>query len=339
VPRGRSGVMGLVLNYLSFVLSASVTGLLGLRGRYDLVFVFASSPITVCLPAILVAKTRRIPLYLWVLDLWPESVFDASRIRSRAAYGLLSGMVRFIYRQCERIFISSRSFKSSLMTRGVPESRIEYMPNWAEDLFLRNGVRDGAGYASLLPEGFKVMFAGNIGEAQDFESVLKAVELLRDRRDIQWIVVGDGRKRAWVEREIRDRGLSGSILLLGRFPVDAMPALYSLADVMLVTLKRKEIFSLTVPAKIQSYLAGGRPVVTMLDGEGSGIVAEAKAGLTCPAGDHAALAANILKLRGMGTAELKGMAANALAYYKRHFDKDAILTRAEAIFRSGKAGK
>ncbi|MBN1413047.1 MAG: glycosyltransferase family 4 protein [Spirochaetales bacterium] len=338
IPRGKSRGWNLVLNYFSFVFSASITGLLNVKKKYDVIFVFASSPVTAAIPAIIFKKIFRMPLCLWVLDLWPESVFSASRLRSAFIYRWLVKMVRFIYRHCDRIFISSKSFRSSINKKGVEDARIEYLPNWAEDLYLRSGNRNEGNNMPALPEGFRIMFAGNIGEAQDFDSVLKAAELLKDYKDIKWIIVGDGRKKNWVEKQLIEKGLDQNIFLLGRFPMDKMPAFYSFADAMLVSLKSSEIFSLTVPAKVQSYMASGKPILTMLDGEGSAIVDEAAAGLSCGAGDYGALAANVLRLYKMDRREIQVMAANGLDYYKAHFDKHLLLSRVERIFESLSAG-
>ena len=126
------------------------------------------------------------------------------------------------------------------------------------------------------------MFAGNIGEAQDFESILKAAFILSSNKRIHWIILGDGRKKQWVVEQIHKKNLNNCFHLLGSYPLDMMPSFYSEADCMLFSLKKDYIFSLTIPAKVQSYLACGKPIVSMIDGEASIIINDSKAGLTAP---------------------------------------------------------
>jgi glycosyltransferase involved in cell wall biosynthesis len=173
------------------------------------------------------------------------------------------------------------------------------------------------------------MFAGNIGAAQDFPSLLSAAERLRAYPDIHWVILGGGREADWVRKEVVARGLSAQVHLLGSFPVDAMPAFYAQSDCLLVSLKRDPIFALTIPAKIQSYLAGGRPIVGMLDGEGARVIAEAGAGLSGPAEDPAALADNVLRLYRLPADARARMGAAGRACYEREFARDVLISSLE----------
>jgi glycosyltransferase involved in cell wall biosynthesis len=174
------------------------------------------------------------------------------------------------------------------------------------------------------------MFAGNIGVPQDFPNILAAAERLRAERDIHWIVLGDGRMASWVREQIAARGLQGTVHLLGRFPLDSMPTFFTQADAMLVTLKREPILALTIPAKVQSYLACGRPILAMVDGEGARIVEQAGAGFACAAEDPAGLAAAVLKLRALDPAQRARMGTAGRAYYEREFDRATLMTRLES---------
>jgi colanic acid biosynthesis glycosyl transferase WcaI len=202
-------------------------------------------------------------------------------------------------------------------------------PNWAEDFYRPLEVESGAAERAEMPEGFRVVFAGNLGAAQSLETIVEAAVLLRERRDIHWVILGDGRRRSWLAEEVRARDLSATVHLLGARPASAMPRYLALGDALLATLRREPIFELTVPTKLQSYLACGRPVLAALDGEGARIVAAAGAGLTCAAQDAEALAAAVVRLHDMPAAEREAMGARGRAYYESHFDRALLLGRLE----------
>ena len=169
------------------------------------------------------------------------------------------------------------------------------------------------------------MFAGNLGEAQNLENVLAAAELTKGYPDIHWVFVGDGRKRPWMESFVQERGLSGTVHLLGRFPIEAMPRLFEQADVMLVSLNDDPVFNLVLPAKVQAYMAAGKPILGMLCGEGSEVIAEARCGWSVPSGEVFAMAERVVELSRMSADELKGFGENAFAYYQEHFTKEKCM--------------
>ncbi len=331
LPRGNRGGVRLALNYLSFVLSASVLGPLRYHGPCDVIFVYEPSPILVGLPAAVLRRWLGVPMLFWVQDLWPESLRAAGVVTSPALLGCVARLARFIYRRCDRVLVQSQGFVEPVVARGAERARVRYLPNWAESLYAPVEVEPGAPERAELPEGFRVMFAGNIGTAQSFETILQAATQLRERGDIHWVVLGDGHRRAWVEDEVRARGLGATFHVLGRRPVAAMPRYFSLADALLVTLRRDPIFELTIPAKLQSYLACARPVVAAIDGEGARIVLEAGAGLTCPAEDATALAANVLRMHAAGADERRRIGQRGRAYFEASFERERLVTRVEEM--------
>lgn len=328
VPRGSARAIRLALNYLSFAIFGAFGVWLRLRGKFDAVFVFEVSPITVGIPAIVASQRFNAPILFWVLDLWPESLTAAGGVRSPRVLRAVDCLVKWIYRNCARILVQSRAFVPEIARHGVPDSDILYFPSWGESLFQPLQQADTV-LLPPLPEGFKVLFAGNIGEAQDLPAVLKAAELLRDRTDIQWLIVGDGRMAAWAKEEVQRRGLS-QVHFLGRHPLEAMPHFYAAADALLLPLKREPIFALTIPGKLQSYLACARPILAMLDGEGARIVQESGAGLTCPAGDADGLAKQVLSLSAMSDSERQAMGLNGRNYYEANFDRTRLFDQLES---------
>lgn len=329
VPRGSGSGRMLALNYLSFVLFASLLGPLLCRGMFDVIFVYEPSPVTVGLPALVMKKVKKAPLMLWVQDLWPESLSAVGAVRSKRVLRWVTRMVRYIYRGCDRILVTSRGFVSRVEAVGASPEKVRYWPQWAEALYKPVEVEVGAPEREEMPGGFRVVFAGNVGAAQSFETILAAAEKLKGYPGIHWVVFGDGRRRRWVEDRVRELGLEGHVHLLGRRPPESMPRYFALADALLVTLKRGLIFSLTIPAKVQSYLACGRPVVAALDGEGARVIEESGAGLAAPAEDAGSLAEAVLRLYETSSEEREEMGRQGRAYSEEHFEREKLLDQLE----------
>ncbi len=322
IPRGKGGGIMLALNYFSWAFIASVWAFfLAVFHRYDAIIVHETSPITQGFPALVVKWMLRIPLYFWVLDLWPESLQSAGHINNRHILGFFTWVTKLMYRNSDKILISSRGFRKSILEKGDFADRLEYFPNWAEDAF-----SDTKAFPiPQLPQGFKIMFAGNIGEAQDFDHIMDAALNLKERKDIKFIIVGDGRRKSFVDTFIKEHGLEETVFASGRFPIEAMPTFFKEADVMLVSLRGDYIFSLTAPAKLQAYMAAGKPVVAMIDGEARTLIAESRCGLSGPAEDSTTLTDNILKMKNMAPEELAAMGKSGLEYFQHNFRKDICM--------------
>lgn len=327
VSRGSAGAIRLALNYLSFAAFGALGVWLRLRGKFDAIFVFEVSPITVGIPAIVASRRFKAPILFWVLDLWPESLTAAGGVQSPRVLRAVDRLVRWIYRHCARVLVQSRAFIPEIARHGVPHSKILYFPGWGESLFQPLQHANSA-LLPPLPEGFKLLFAGNIGEAQDLPTVLQAAALLREHAHIHWLIAGDGRMAAWAKKEAQRRGLS-QVHFLGRYPLESMPHFYAAADALLLPLKREPIFALTIPGKLQSYLACARPILAMLDGEGARIVEQAGVGLTCPAGDAEGLAKQVLNLAAMPEPERRAMGLNGRKYYEANFDRTRLFDQLE----------
>ena len=321
------GTFRLVLNYLSFVLGAGLFGPWKLCGHYpDVIFVFEPSPVTVGLPAIWLGRLKRCPVVFWVLDLWPETLAAIGVVKHPKALSAVARMVRFIYNRCTLVLGQSRSFLPSIASHCDDSSKVRYLPSWAEDVF-QDPVEEPVGEIPTAPGILSILFAGNVGDAQDFPAILDAADRLKHRHDIRWLIVGDGRRSAWVSEQVQARGLGDRVLLLGRFPVERMPAFYAQADALLVSLKKDPTFSMTIPGKVQSYLAAGRPIIGMLDGEGADVIKRAGAGLVCPAGDSAALAKTIQRFAETSPEDRRRMGKQGQAYAKVEFDRNTLVTR------------
>lgn len=339
IPRGNNKIM-LILNYFSYLFVAWVYMLFhAMFHKYDRVFVQQLSPVLMSAPGVLYKKLRRVPLYTWVLDLWPESLTAAGGINNKYVLAFFKHYVKSEYKHSDRILISSRSFEKSILEYGDYKDKVVYFPQWADTSSndnLNEKDRSAMPLCSAknlpkLPEGFRLMFAGAVGEAHGFECTMKAALLTREHKEIKWIIVGDGRKLDWVRGFVKENGLEETVFTLGRFPAETMPWFFEQADVMLVTLSDDPLFRLYAPAKISSYMAAAKPIVAVLNGEGAEVIKDAECGWTLSAGDAEGFAELAIELSKKDKAELAAKGDNAAKYYHEHYVKEKCLKKLDEL--------
>lgn len=337
IPRFAGRGWNLILNYLSFAFTATL-GIFSRASRADAILIYEPSPVTQGIPAVLFGRARGIPVLFWVQDLWPESLTATGAIHNSFALGLVRRMVHWLYHRSNAILVQSRSFMDAIREYGIPDSRIRYYPNTAEDFYMPIAPSQIPDPISSVPLGFRVMFAGNIGKAQDFPTILGAAEKLKGETSIQFVIVGDGRDREWMQSEITRRSLGTSVHWVGSHPAEKMPHYFAHADAMLVTLRDEPPFAQTIPAKIQSYMACEKPIIASLPGEGAKIVEEAGAGISCRPQNPDALASAVLAMSRMSASERAAMGKRGGEYFKREFSSDSQVEKLEkwiAEFRNG----
>lgn len=322
IPRGNGSGIRLAANYLSWAFFASIRVIFHtLFNKYDIILGHEPSPITQGIPCVIAKKLCKAPLYFWVLDLWPESLSSAGGVSNKQVLNFFLKITRFVYNHSDKILISSRGFAESILEKGNYAEKIIYFPNWAEDIF-----NSGNTYRIPdLPEGFRIIYAGNIGEAQDMDNIMQAALLLKKEKEIKFIFVGEGRKKPFLESFIREHDLKNTVFLMGRYPLEAMPSFFAASDVMLLALKDAMIFNVTVPAKLQAYMAAKKPVAAMLNGEGASIISEAKCGFSTKAGDCKGLAGIIVKLKQMSVPERVSLGENGRNYFEKNFSLDKCI--------------
>ncbi len=332
VTRGPHRGARLVANYASFVAVGVALGPFVARGGFDVIFVYAPSPITVCIPALWLGRLRGIPVVFWVQDLWPDNLTAIGAVRSRAVLRAVTALSRWIYRRCDRVLVQSAAFVEAVR-RVCPDVRdVRVLPNWADRSYRPVELEADPPERREWPAGFTVMFAGNLGSAQALDVSIGAAERLRDAR-VQWVFVGDGNQRARLEAECRARGLDDLVHFLGWRPPAAMPRYLACADVLLVSLRRDPGFASTIPAKLQTSLAVGRPVLAALGGEGARIVREAGAGLVVDQESIEGLAAGVRHLLDEGTAARAAMGRRGRAYAMAHFERDTLVAQLDGWLR------
>jgi len=324
LARGNRGAIKLALNYLSYITSGLLLAPWLLRKeKYDVIFVYGVSPIFQAIPASFLGWLKGTPVVLWVQDLWPQSAEATGYVKSPFLLNLLEKFVRFTYAHTDLLLVQSEAFIAPV-SKLAPNISIAYYPNSVEKEFY-SPQAISAPHIESLQSGFTVLFAGNVGTAQAMETIVTAAEKLQSYTEIKIVILGSGSKSDWVAERIVEKRLT-NLYLEGRFPVEAMPILMRQASALLVTLTDQPIFELTVPNKIQAYLAVGKPVIACLNGEGARIVAEAKAGIAVRAEDGEGLANAIVKLYEMSAPEREQMGVNGRAYFKQHFDEDMLTT-------------
>ena len=331
IPRGKGGALRLILNYFSFILFSFYFARFKIDKGYDIIFVQQLSPVTMSLPGIwALRRNYKAKLYLWVLDLWPESVESSSGFSNKFVLTLLDKLVVYIYSKADYILISSKSFEKSINKRSV-NKKIVYFPNWAESLYEDQEVEEDL-ELPILPNGFNIMFAGNIGEAQDFETILLAANLTK-AKNINWILIGEGRKLNWVRTQVEIHNLH-NVYIFGRYPIEKMPAFFRKANVMLLTLKSSAISELTVPARLQAFLASGKIILGAINGEANSIINENNVGLVCKSGDFKTLSENAIILRNLSIEERVRMEINSRNLYCEKYSKKVLLNTLEKLFKS-----
>ena len=327
-PRGEDNKIMLMLNYFSYF----VVGCIYMLGnaichKYDIVFCQQLSPVMMSAPAILYKKLRMVPLYTWVLDLWPKSLTAVSGINNKYVLGFFDWFVKKEYKHSDKILTSSKSFDQSILKYGNYRDKIIYYPQWS------GGTTNPPTDFKMpeLPEGFVVMFAGAVGEAHGMECNMQAALLTKEHKDIHWVIVGDGRKLEWVQNFVKANGLEDTVHTLGRFPSETMPLFFEKADVMLVSLTDLPLFNLYAPAKISSYMASSKPIIACLNGEGGEVVKQTECGWIVKAGDAEGLAKLVIELSSTEKEFLVEKGANGLKFYNEYFEKEKCLRKLDEI--------
>jgi glycosyltransferase involved in cell wall biosynthesis len=319
-PRGKNSVKGMALNYLSFIISGYLFAPYALRGRrFDAVFVYAPSPLLQALPAVYISWLKRAPLVLWVQDIWPDALVATGFIKSKWFLGMVGLAVRYIYRFSDLILIQSEGFRTSVERWTSKKERIRFFPNSAE-----NTSHDltkptmNAQLAEEVAASFSILFAGNIGTAQSCETIIEAAKLLQNVPAIKFYLVGGGSMADSIGQSIADSRLE-NVMMSGRIPAEDMPLIFASASVLLLTLRDEPAFSSTIPSKLQSYLAAGKPVIASCNGEAASVVTKANVGFSCPAGDAYSLADAVFKIFQMTPDERVRLGENGRVYFDRHY--------------------
>lgn len=319
ISRGRSSLR-LVLNYYSFVWSGwlwkTFTGL-----KPDAVFVFEVSPLTQALIGKWFSKRRKIPSYLYVQDLWPENLEAVGGVHNKRVLNHYQKMADKLYAACTKVLATSPSFVEAIRERVTDKEKVVYWPQYAEEIY--KPVEDPSP-AEIPNDGrFKIIFTGNVGTAQGLDILPKVAKLVDD---VLFVIVGDGRYKDQLVEETAD--VKEKFLFINRQPAQRIPELLCACDAAFVSFMDHPLFNKTIPAKLQSYMACGMPILASASGETERIINEAGCGVCCETGNPEALASAISVLRRSDAGTFR---TNALRYVKRCFDKNKLLDSLDSI--------
>lgn len=327
IPRGNGSSVRIALNYISYTFFATIKSLwVGVINKYDVVIGHETSPIMVGIQGVIIKKFQKIPMIFWVLDLWPESLSAAGGIKNRNLIRPFEYLTKWIYKNSDALLIGSKGYRKSIIEKGDFDKKIQYFPNWVEESLIESKRID----VPTLPNGFNVLIAGNMGDAQDIPHILNAAKILKDNK-INFIFVGDGRKKIYVDLFVKENDLDNQVFCIGRFPLEAMPSLFKQADVLFMALKDEPIFSLTVPSRLQAYMSSGKPVVAMINGEGADLITDADCGWSVPAEDSEALATLLVELSQTDKRILVQKGENGKRYCLEHFNFNSCINNLERI--------
>lgn len=323
IGRGKSHFK-LFLNYFSYAASATLK-VLSLDKDFDVIFVNQLSPVMMAIPAMAYKKKRHKKMLLYCLDLWPDSLAAGGIKEGSMIYNVFLKLSRWIYKAADMIIVTSSMFKGYFEnTLSINADKIVHLPQYAEDLFSQ--CEDVHGN-----DKFNFVFAGNIGDMQSVDTIIKAANELRQYSNIVFHIVGDGSKLDECRKIAYDLGLD-NVVFYGRRPVNEMLYFYGMADAMLITLKDNKTLSYTLPGKVQSYMAAGKPIIGAINGETKHVIEESGCGLCCAAEDYQGLANLVLEFCNSNNREQ--MAMNAYNYYNENFSKERFISMLESALLS-----
>lgn len=327
IGRGR-GKLRLALNYISFAICATIKAVF-LKKDFDVILVYQLSPITMALPGIFLKYLTNKPLVIYCHDLWPESIISAGILPKSNLYNVVSIMSKCIYKKADRIFTSSKLFKEYFNDALDVYCKINYLPVYAESLFEK--IND----IEKSDKTLNLVFAGNIGEMQSIDTIIYAANELKAEKEIRFHIVGDGSARRNCESLVAQLELS-NVIFHGQYPITEMTRFYQLADAMIITLKANKIISYTLPNKVQSYMAAGKPIIGAIDGETQLVIKEAQCGLCCSAEDFKEFA-NIIKVFANNKNKLF-YGNNSRKYYDNNFSKKIYIERLQHLLKEAVSG-
>lgn len=326
IPRGTSSI-GMVLNYMSFMISGIIAGKLK-NIKADYVFSFEVSPMTQVLTGISFAKKLGVPHYLYVQDLWPENVITVTGISNPIIIKPIDKMVDYIYKNTDEIFATSPSFVNAICNRKVKVSRekVHYWPQYAEEFYQPCDKRK----VEEIPEddSFKVIFTGNIGTAQGLQILPATAEFLKDE-NVKFVMVGDGRYLDEFNAEVSRRNVQSKFVMIPRQPAEKIPVLLRACDAAFLSFQDAELWTMTIPAKLQSYMACGMPVIAAAQGETARVINNARCGICSKIGDAKMLSE---KIREMMKVDLSKIGRNSREYFEEHFEKQQLMDEIEKYF-------
>ena len=333
LPR-RTGAINRLLNYESFSRAAS-RRTRQLSNDFDVVLAFEISPVMSANPAIAYCKKNKTPLLLYVIDIWPECLLSGGIKRDSFIYNHYKKVSTRIYSEGDVIAVTSPSFKTYISRLLNREINVVNLPQYAEDIFKVDQAEKPNQYKS---DSINLTFAGNIGAAQSVETIVKAANLVKAHKNIAFHIVGYGSELENCKKLAASFGLT-NVIFHGRQPLHQMPNYHFVSDAMVATFSNSPMLAYTLPRKIQSYMAAGRPIIGSVAGEAKSVIEEAGCGLYCDPEDYEALAQKCIEFSKMPKEQREQMGKLAKKYYEEHFSRKVFFEILEAQLNNLKGTK
>ncbi|MCX7735012.1 MAG: glycosyltransferase family 4 protein [bacterium] len=329
IPRGRSKFK-LFLNYISFVISGYFWALRE-KEKHDIILVYAVSPIFQALPALKYAKRYNVPCYLYLQDLWPDSLIVAGGVKNKFIISAVSKVVNFIHQKSTKIFVTSQSMRETLLQRNVPDEKIIYLPQYAEEFYVPLEKKE---INEIDVSKFNITYTGNIGYVQGLDILPKAAKILKEKgiTNVVFNIVGDGRYKRELIELIKSLGVEDLFRFIDIVPATRIPEILAASDIALLSYMPNELLSKYIPAKLQTYMACGKPIIAVADGETKRIIQEAKCGRCVRPGEPNELVDAIVNFLNAKDETIMNLGRNARRYYEENFDKNKIIDKLENIF-------
>lgn len=322
----------LFMNYFSYSISASIKAFF-IKEEFDVVFVNQLSPVMMGIPAMVYKRKHHKKILFYCLDLWPDSLASGGIKEGSFVYKIFLKISKWIYNSADMILVTSSMFKDYFeSTLGIKTGNIKHLPQYAEDLFSQMEQETGAEIAfASVDKKYNFVFAGNIGDMQSVDTIIRAANELRDYPSIIFHIIGDGSKLEECKQLSNSLNLD-NVIFHGRKPIYEMPHFYGMADAMLITLKNNRTLSYTLPGKVQSYLAASKPIIGSISGETNRVIKESDCGLCCEAEDYKGFADLILQF--CDSDKKDKMADNAKQFYFNNYSKEQFITKLEDALNS-----
>lgn len=335
IARGNNPIR-LMLNYISFVVSGFFFAKFTHK-NFDKVFIYEVSPMTQAYVGIWYAKRKKVECNLYVMDLWPESIQLATGIRNKTILNIIGKMVDKIYKQCDKIFTSSKSFIQAIEKRGHPSNKMIFWPQYAESFYKPISKQEYNVQEIPNDESFKIVFAGNIGQAQGLDILTDVAEEIKKKNmNVRFYIIGDGRAKNSLVEKSKQQNTEDIIKFIDKKPAMEIPKYYAACDMAFLSLKEDEISNQILPAKLQSYLACGIPILGCVDGEARKVIEESKAGF-CIEHNSKQIVEAIEKALKMDKQDFNKMKENAILFFKNNYEKELLLKNMdEYLFEGGK---
>jgi len=331
LPRGKNNPLLLSLNYISFAFFASWR-VFSLPKKIDRILVYQVSPVLQVFPALVAAHLLKCPVFVNVQDLWPET-FASTQQGKKSFFRKWVGTISdYLYRKADYLLLPFKSSQPILEQRGITANKMSYLPNSVDSFYLP--VSQDPQYENFFTGETHFLLTGNLGEAQGIELIIEAAHELKDLYpNLRWILVGGGRNRQELEQLVREKKLENIVSFPGRYPATVIPYLIARADASLLTLKKEPIFAITVPNRLQSYMACGKPILASIDGEAADIINESVSGLVAAAGDLQGFVELVKKFMNTSEEQKKQWGMNARSYFLSHFERNQVLDQLNDILQ------